>query len=357
MKVGIITFTYGQNYGNKLQNYALLKILRDELKLEAYTLQNFDLTTKGGWVNQGKQLVKYLLDIKGERVRRSKQKKFDEFSRTYLNYYKVPLKPDQVELLQDFDAFVCGSDQIWNPYYNKDMDLFTAGFSKSGLRVSYAASIGLNVLPEDKRESYKKWLQGMDYIGIREEQGAKIVQDLTGRKATVQIDPTMLLGADAWCNFAQKPKKSIPPKYILTYFIRGLNPTAQREEKRLAEEKELPVINLNDLNVEEWYDLTPNEFVWMIKNATYVLADSFHATVFSIIFHRPIHCFERVKTELENEQSSRLSTLLSYFGMEECISNSNISWDDISYTDTDEIMTRLREKSLHSLRVSLDKIV
>ena len=75
MKVGIITFTYGQNYGNKLQNYALLKILRDELKLEAYTLQNFDLTTKGGWVNQGKQLVKYLLDIKGERVRRSKQKK------------------------------------------------------------------------------------------------------------------------------------------------------------------------------------------------------------------------------------------------------------------------------------------
>lgn len=208
MKVGIITFTYGQNYGNKLQNYALLKILRDELKLEAYTLQNFDLTTKGGWVNQGKQLVKYLLDIKGERVRRSKQKKFDEFSRTYLNYYKVPLKPDQVELLQDFDAFVCGSDQIWNPYYNKDMDLFTAGFSKSGLRVSYAASIGLNVLPEDKRESYKKWLQGMDYIGIREEQGAKIVQDLTGRKATVQIDPTMLLGADAWCNFAQKPKKA-----------------------------------------------------------------------------------------------------------------------------------------------------
>ena len=68
----------------------------------------------------------------------------------------------------------------------------------------------------------------------------------------------------------------------------------------------------------------------MIKNATYVLADSFHATVFSIIFHRPIHCFERVKTELENEQSSRLS------------------WDDISYTDTDEIMTRLREESLHS---------
>lgn len=88
--------------------------------------------------------------------------------------------------------------------------------------------------------------------------------------------------------FCTKTQKSIPPKYIITYFIRGLNPTAQREEKRLAEEKELPVINLNDLNVEEWYDLTPNEFVWMIKNATYVLADSFHATVFSIIFHRPI---------------------------------------------------------------------
>lgn len=354
MKIGIITFTYGQNYGNKLQNYAMLKILRDDLGHEAYTLQNYDLTTKGGILNAVKQQVKYVFNLKGERIRRSKQKKFDAFSNNYLNYYSVPLKPDRVGELQDFDAFVCGSDQIWNPYYNKDMDLFTAGFAKKAKRVSYAASIGLNELSENKKDAYRKWIGGMDYIGIREVQGAKIVADLTGRQAKIQIDPTMLVDRLDWEAFASKPNKRIPKHYIVTYFIRGINDTAERELKKLSKKTGLPVIYMNNLTVEEWYDLDPKEFVWMIKNAEYVLADSFHATVFAIIFHRPFHCFERIQNELDNEQSSRLKTLLGYFGLEECASNSVVDWNKISFENTDHILQKLRRDSQMSLLESLN---
>lgn len=350
MKIGIITFTYGQNYGNKLQNYALLKVLKKEFGDEVYTLQNVDSTTRGGLWNTLKHNIEFIFNLKGERSRRCKQEKFDIFSNKYLNYYRIPLERAHTGELQDFDAFICGSDQIWNPYYNGDIDLFTASFAVKARRVSYAASFGLNAIPESKQDIYRKWIRGMDYIGVREEQGSRIVKDLTGRFAKVQVDPTMLMSSAEWEEFAAKPNRPLPEHYIVSYFIRGLNSTAESELKKLSNKTGLPVIYLNNLSAKEWFDLDPQEFVWMIKNSDYVIADSFHATVFAIIFHRPFHCFDRIKTEVDNEQSSRLSTLLGYFGLEKCASNNSvIDWNEISFQNTDTILYKLKQDSKRSL--------
>ena len=165
MKIGIITFTYGQNYGNKLQNYALLQVLKRICGDGVYTLQNFDVAQKNV-VAHLKNAVKVLFDIKAERKKRSKQKKIDLFSQIFLNYYRVPLTSETTVQLNDFDVFVCGSDQIWNPYYNQHMDLFTASFADGARRVSYAASIGLSELPEELIDNYTQTVGTMDYIAM-----------------------------------------------------------------------------------------------------------------------------------------------------------------------------------------------
>ena len=352
MKIGIITFTHGQNFGNKLQNYALLNVLSTLYGNEVYTLKTFDRTTNGNTFDHIKKNTKLLFNLHHERAKRKKQKLFDSFSENYLNYYSIPLKSNKTDELSDFDAFVCGSDQIWNPYYNKDLELFTAYFAKSGKRVSYAASIGLSKIPAEKNELYKKCIGSMDYIGVREEQAAHIIKELTGKNAVVQIDPTMLVEKEVWSEFAKKPNKNIPKHYILTYFICEMNDIAKNEVKKLADDTGLPVISLNDIANEDWYALNPNEFVWMIKNADYILADSFHATVFSVIFHIPIHCFNRMSREKQNEQASRLQTLLNYFGLEKCISNEAVQWD-IDFSNVDDTIERLRESSVSSLIDSL----
>ncbi len=354
MKIGIITFTYGCNYGNKLQNYALLKVLEKEFGKEVYTMRNFDITTKGNLKTRIKSFIKFILAVDGERQKVSKQKKFDNFSEKNLNFYPIALTENTVDKLQDFDAFVCGSDQIWNPYYNKDMYLFTAAFAEKAKRTSYAASIGLDKLPLNLEQKYSENISTMDYIGVREQEAAKLIKDLTERDADVQIDPTMLLTQTDWTSFSKKPDIKVPDRYVLTYFVRSMSPSAVKVMEELKTEENIDVINLNDTKNKEWYDLDPREFVWLIKNAEYVLADSFHATVFSILFHKPFHCFERQSGETINRQESRLKTLLSYFNLDSCISETDrVNWEQIDFSETDNILNRKRQQSMESLRLSL----
>lgn len=356
MKIGIITFTYGQNYGNKLQNYALLTYLRKKYGDNVYTLQNFDETTNQNIKEKVKGKIKNIIKFKEARVKKDRIENFKKFSQKYLHYYDIPLIKENYNNFSDFDAFICGSDQIWNPYYNKNMEMYTASFAKNAKKISYAASIGINKLTDEEIERYKKYIGNMNYIGVREQEGANLLKNILKRDIEVQVDPTMLLNLNEWKLFSRKPNKKIPNKYILTYFIKNIDEETNKIILNFAQDNNLEIINLNDILHRDWYSIDPCEFSWMIENAEYVFSDSFHATVFSLIFHVPFHCFERNNKEKTNKQESRLYTLLGYFGLVDRIGEyKDKSKEKIDWNFVDSVIIELRKKSEEYLITSIGK--
>lgn len=356
MKIGIITFTYGQNYGNKLQNYALVNFLSKNYSNEVYTLQNFDETTNGNFIDLLKKSIKKIIKYNEERYKKNRKLKFETFNRNYLRYYNIVLDKRNYEKLDDFDVFICGSDQIWNPFYNKDMITYTAAFAKKAKRISYAASIGIDTIPENRIKEYKENIGEMDFIGVREEEAAELLRKYIDKKISTQVDPTMLLTLDDWNKMTVKPDKELENDYILTYFIKEKDDITKEAIESYAKKQKIQIINLNSLEQKEWYDIDPCEFLWMIKNAKFVFSDSFHATVFSLIFHKQFHCFERINKEKTNKQESRLNTLLNYFNLSERIGEFKTG-DELTIDDwkqIDETMGRLKQKSIEFLDIAIN---
>ena len=213
------------------------------------------------------------------------------------------------------DSFIIGSDQVWNPYYEaKEYEFLT--FVPKEKRLSFAASIGADSIPEDAKWYFKKNLSDMKYISVREERAAEIVKELTGRDADITLDPTLLLDKADWEIIAKKPTINIEDKYICTYFL-GEVPEAV---KAFTKEKALPIYALNSQDSPELFTLDPAEFLYMIQNASYVLTDSFHAVAFSIKFHKEFYVFDR-KEEGVSSMFSRIETITKRFCLENRIQN------------------------------------
>ena len=183
---------------------------------------------------------------------------------------------------RDFDYYLCGSDQVWNPLYHKPS--YFATFAAKEKRVSYAASFGISALPEQYACKYKDYLNDMQHISVREQTGAEIVQQLTGKDAISLVDPTLMLDKNNWKSISKKPKFNIESKYLLTYFLGTISEETDSYIKKIAEENHLQIISLHKFAKNDyWYYTGPSEFIWLIENASLVCTDSFHASVFSVI--------------------------------------------------------------------------
>lgn len=147
---------------------------------------------------------------------------------------------------------------------------------------------------------------------MREQEGANTVKQFTGRDVPVVVDPTMLLTPDEWRKVSRQPAWYRGEDYILTYFL-GNRPNAAIQQ--VANKSGLPSVNLLDEDVYEHYVTGVDEFIWAIEHASLIYTDSFHGTVFSILFQRPFVVCNRVGEEAVGKMSSRIDTLLSYFGL------------------------------------------
>ena len=335
MTVAILTITDGANYGNRLQNYALQETIKN-LGFEVETIKRKTFRDKTGIarvIELVKMVVKRCFGKNYNYYYEQRRKKFSAFNDKYIKFSTEVIGNNiALEGLNDkFDYFVCGSDQVWNariPIVKEDLSNYLASFASGEKRIAYAASFGTSDIPEEDSVLFKKQLELFKAIGLRETDGLNIVQRLTGRMdAEVVLDPTMLLSAEEWSRIAKRPsfvKENAP--YIVTYFLGGRNQNITEYVTCLANKSRCDVYNLenefraddiDDINV---YKADPQEFVWLIKNAEYVLTDSFHATVFSILFHKKFRVFERKECEQGNNMSSRITTLLGYFGL--------VAWSD-----------------------------
>lgn len=312
------------NYGNVLQNYALQQaLMRYADQVDTLWTQPDNFMPEVWWKWRWKECIKWLINWRNYRteitsghvgLEMARQTKIRDFSDRYISYRRVSVDELSAQIKQ-YDYCVVGSDQVWNPYFGNYHQFFL-GFAPEEKRLSYAASISAMEIPAEERNVFVQGLKGMKTLSVREQAGADLIEQLTGRKAEVHVDPTLLLTADEWRSVSRRPTWYHGGEYLLTYFL-GRRPA---QIDAIAEELGLTVVNLLDENVYEHYVTGVDEFLWAIDHASLVYTDSFHGSVFSILFQTPFVVCDRVGTgkgDASEKMGSRLDTLLGYFGFED----------------------------------------
>lgn len=349
MKVGIITIIGNNNYGNRLQNYALQTTLH-KMNVETITLKNepYSNTKKGYFLRMIKNRKNKGTYSENEK-RKKLFEKFNEkivFSDKNINSYSK---------LDNLDYYIVGSDQVWNPNFLRLRDVDLLSNVSPSKRISYSASFGINELPNNVKKSTKNELNKFKAISVREEKGKKIVEELTNRKdVEVLLDPTMLLTSEEWDKVAKKPSMLKHNKFILNYFLGTLSEERKKEIERIAKENNCELINILDKE-SPFYECGPSEFLYLEKNAFLICTDSFHSSVFAILYNRPFIIFDREQQSISN-MNSRLETLINKFKLtnrkfEGKITKENLNHD---YTEAYKILEKERKKSEEFLKKNLD---
>ena len=337
----IITICDNNNYGNRLQNYALHKVL------ESIGVSNVTLYDEKE--NTVKARVKFFIKniVPTKNINRLRRVSFEIFTRRNIKNKYVNLSELQ-KLNNEFDYFIVGSDQIWNYNFGHALDKDFLKFTQYHKTISYAPSFGISEIEDEWKEKIADGLNHIKYISVRENQGANIIKDLTGRDAQVVLDPTLLLSKNEWEEIQSKPEKMTSKKYILTYFLGEKSIQLKNEINYIKNKYDLEVVNLCDIEDKEYYSCGPSEFLYLFNNSELVITDSFHACVFSIIFGKPFYVFDRNSKGMKS-MNSRLDTLLSTFKQEQRKVNSLENIKDIFLCDYSETYKILREKQIESL--------
>lgn len=324
--------------------YEKLSLKLDEKLTRYVNIRNYVFNKHGfrKFINSGR----YMFDV----IREYNFKKFND---RYINSaFDYKIKKD---LNNRYDYFIAGSDQIWNPYWLKNSTEFLQ-FADRNKRIAYAASFGVSEIKPDKVEMVRRGLNGIDYISVREQAGAKIVKDLTGKDVPVLVDPTLLLTAEEWERVMERPSWYRDEKYILVYFLSKLPDKIKKDIQNLAEKYKLKIVDLMDKENIDYYCFPPSEFLYLIKNCSLMYTDSFHGTVFSILNKRPFVTFSR---EGGMNMDSRIDTLLSMFNLQNRKISKENNYEianpmEIEYPDIEAILNRERQRSKEFLCKALN---
>ncbi|MFD1902100.1 polysaccharide pyruvyl transferase family protein [Enterococcus termitis] len=317
-KVGILTMNGNHNYGNRLQNYALQEVLNKR----GYQTETI-VIPRLKHVNERKLYKRVFRIVKNpiryinrqtkntQSVKTLKEKKITPFTDKYLNTKTIKLSQKK-QLNSNYDFFIVGSDQVWNPnFYGKDSTNFL-DFADQRKRVAYAASFGVSSIEEEFKDFYKRNLSKIDKISVRENSGQNIIKDLLGQNVPVVLDPTMLLSKEEWLDLASSEvsQTEFEDAYILVYTLRGVSKEIDEKIKEYAQNNNLKIVCImGDIYQENALIPTVLEFIDLINKARFVFTDSFHGTVFSILLETAFVTLQRDGGNME----SRLLTLLNKF--------------------------------------------
>lgn len=315
-RIAIVTWLGSGNYGTSLQSYSLV-----------YKVQQLGYPTiflnKVGVLRSIQQLFSFIRSRKQETLT-SRQRNFQRFWDLYpMRMYYTILSP--LQMGNAVDVYITGSDQIWNTYFSWDpfYYLYFAGKSK---RIAYASSLGADSINPKYRSKMRRYLRQFSHISLREQSSVPLLNQELGRSDVCCMpDPTFLLSNSDWkqiCNGACVSSISGEP-YILVYMI-GANPIYGemvkdiRIQTGISRIVVIPSAESSPMQIEGALivsDAGPKEFVSLIKNASIVCTDSFHATALSINFSIPFSVGKRFKDAEVRSQNSRLYDLLAHYGL------------------------------------------
>lgn len=339
--VGIVTITNGpDNYGNVLQNYALQCMVKQCGYLPE-TINNLSYV-------EHRLLDLYIIPKVLIWPHKSKRTwNFIRFRHKYIKYSPFVISrwtKRYARLDKRYCAYLCGSDQVWNPYFsiNNNRQLMLLKFSKSSKKIGCCASFGVKNIESKFVEEYRNALSDFCGLFVREKSGADLIYRLTGKRADVFLDPTMLVETKIWLSMIAHCKIKISKKYILIYVLGNQNSIISDYIENNNEIAQYEVVNLNDIN-DPCYGSGPSEFLWLLKNAELVLTDSFHATAFSILFGTEFGVVRRLGEDADT--FNRIETLLTMFNLEQHI----LGDDNINFC------SKIDKNAIHD-KLSLERV-
>ena len=365
-RIGLLTFSYSSNPGSVLQAYALQQTLSEKLSCDVHII-NYQKQQAGkpiigqtvfmrplrNWTP--KNIAKWIARIIEHPIRMKPYKKF--FNTYYKGYPEKRCLRQNLPLLENkYDKFIVGSDQVWNfDSWNVDETYFLDFVKDSSKKISYAASMGKSEIPSEKQEIAKKLLSEFSHISVREAVSVETIANLTGREATLVLDPSLLLSKDKYLELAETPKQN---NYVLLY-LRENSPELEEKARAFADSQGLAFIKI----FKHWKcsaagkaakGLSPQQWLGYINNADYVITNSFHGICFSIIFEKQFYVDVLKKVSVST--NPRMQCILDMFGLQarkfDCTGNL-CETDPIDYIKVNKIKKEMIEKSLKYLEDSI----
>lgn len=366
MKIALMTWFEYENFGTVLQASALYNVLKSNF---GHTDIIDYRTRKPHWVNSFsyKDALVRRLNRKKELVRYSsieRSKLFDSYIRDNITVTNpVNSYPELVMLNDEYDAFVCGSDQIWTPD-SGDLNYYLPFVNTPQKRIAYAPSFGLSRVDDNRLEkAIAKELTKFDHLSSREIQGVEIVKKISGRESTLVADPTLLLTKEEWqayLNLDRKGRTLKPRSYVLCYFLgdfRNYTDSVREVSKSLNLPVKVIPIWKEQGNGNIGYEVGPKEFVELFLNAGYVCTDSFHGVAFSVNFNIPFSVFRRFSDKDPRSQNSRIISFLEITGLSARLHDAKTKADlQCDFTEPNRLLSNLRNDSYQYLHNALDGI-
>lgn len=356
MNTATVTWIYFENNGTFLQAYALQqaikKIGHDNVILDDKHIQELHKVKPNLRYYLGSIFVwfKSKLHLVPPSVSSMTHSFYEEFRNRYLNIY------EDDDYANKYDAYICGSDQIWSPYLTF-MGYYYLDFT-SKKKIAYAPSVGTNNGSEEYKKNVASCLNSFSYISTREQAGKELLSKLTNKPVKVVVDPTLLLRREDW---NQLVVTNIKEDYIFCYFLTP-NPWYVNHAIELARKKRIKLkIFYTNPTFHKYNSAVvyggPKEFLTYIKYAKIVLTDSFHATIFSLFFQRDFITYKRFKDGGEKDQNARIYDLLTplhlvdrFIGQGEL---QNVEHrKTINYDSVQKIMEDMRIDSLSYLKTA-----
>ena len=372
-KLGICACYQHKNYGSQLQSYATtvelarrnidFEIIRYKKKTTPLLLiKSLPRLLNPIFINdriietsQKKMMLKLHPQLAQDNAVRNaafdkfSQSRFKKLSPVYYGYEQLK------EQSKKYTAVMVGSDQLWSPS-GITSNFYNLMFADDNtVKISYATSFGVSQINPRYHKIYNTFLNRLDFISVRENSGKKIVEELSSNKAEVVCDPVILLDAEQWLK--EIPNKRLYDEpYIFAYFL-GKSAEYRDAVTKFAKQKGLKIVtephmdsyNKADENFGDYtpFDIGPAEFVNLIRNAEYVFTDSFHGSVFSMLYQKHFLVFNRYSDNSSSSKNSRIDSFCKNYGLSDRRYNGNIAdvENKINYEDVLGKVDEHRQKS------------
>lgn len=336
-KVGIITMYYNSlNYGGLLQSFALQKKIENlgaNCKQISFNKTNFSSLKQRFFSKKNEmgvffafkwaieKIVEKIISKVSKKIISKDDKSALSLKSVRMSEFREAIPHTEIydesninKVNSQFDVFICGSDQIWKPGVLCD-EYILKFVEKNKVKASYAASISNSKITEDEINEIVSSISDYNAISIRERQDNELLNKYDCNSKWV-LDPTLLLNSSEWDEVVSE--RLVEDKYLFVYLL-GKNKKCKKILKSYAQKYKLKIVNLKYASGDikkidssfgdyNFININPNEFISLIKNAEIVVTDSFHATVFSIIYNKTFYTIQR---EEEETMENRIKSLLS----------------------------------------------
>lgn len=355
MKIGQVTM-YGDNYGACLQAFALqqyAKKMGAEIELIRY--HQTDRNSVSPIMDKLKTV--WRLGVRGTIAHfrnrlfiASRKEAFSDFRDKYIKFSQKEYWRDSnlIELNDIYDRFICGSDMIWSEEFLDDWRFFFLGFADYEKSCSYAPSFGRNEMSNENKKIVFDYLSGIRMLSCREQGGCDLIKSIFGMDSVQVIDPTLLLGREEWEGLIENRNRIISEPYVFTYLFGnkdiGRIKLIERVNEEIGKTYSIPMNLKEKAEFPMEAEVGPIEFMSLFRDAGFIITDTFHGLMFSILFEKPFIVLKRNDDSKWAKYSDRMTSTMKMLGVLNRYVDSDFQdFDRVKNFEDDEYREKLKK--------------